>query len=169
MPDRAWLRYFVVSDFCWSEDELGAGLLSLLEPEVEPLPAAPLLVDELGVDDEAPPPDWLFWSELVEDELEGEDVDGEAPMLDELDEPDGEVDGVEVAPLEDEPEGEEDGLVVDEDAPVAPPWLPPLSQAVSRVAPSAMETAIASFDSVIVASVVGIWGWSKLWAGRPAT
>jgi hypothetical protein len=81
----------------------------------------------------------------------------------------GEVDGVEVAPLEDEPEGEEDGLVVDEDAPVAPPWLPPLSQAVSRVAPSAMETAIASFDSVIVASVVGIRGWSKLWAGRPAT
>ena len=102
------------------------------------------------MDDEAPPPDWLFWSELVEDELDGAEVDGEAPMLDELDEPEGEVDGVEVAPLEDEPDGEVDGLVVDEDEPVAPPWLPPLSQAASMVAPSAMETAIASFDSLIV-------------------
>lgn len=142
----------MVSDFCGSW---------LDEPEVAPLPAAPLLGDELGVDDEAPPPDWLFsWSELVEDELDGDEldgVDGDAPMLElDEDEPEGEVDGVEVAPLEDEPEGEEDGLVVDEDDPVAPPWLPPpLSQAVSRVAPSAMETAIASVESLIVASVVG--------------
>lgn len=117
---------------------------------VEPLAAVPLLEDELGVDDEAPPPDGLFWSGLVADELEGDEL-----MLAEPDEePEGEVDGVEVAPLEDEPEGEEDGLVVDEDDPVAPPWLP-RSHAVSREAPSAMETAIARVDSLIVASVVG--------------
>lgn len=165
------LRYFVVSDFWSWVDELGVEVLPLLEPDVAPLPAAPLVEDELGVDDEAPPPDWLFsWSELVEDELlEGEEVDGEVPMLEELDEPEGEVDGVDVAPLEDEPEGEVDGLVVvDEDEPVAPPLLP-LSQAVSRVAPSAMETAIAMVDSLIVASVVGIRVSSKLWAGRPVT
>jgi hypothetical protein len=126
------------------------------EPEVALLP------DELGVDDEAPPPDWLFsWSEVVEDELDDGDeldgVDGDAPMLElDDDEPEGEVDGVEVAPLEDEPEGEVDGLVVvDEDDPVAPPLSPARSHAVSRVAPSAMETAIASVESLIVASVVG--------------
>ncbi len=130
--------------------------LLLLLSLVEPVPAAPLLVDELGVDDEAPPPDWLFWSDVDEDGVEGEELDGE-------------VEGVDVAPLDDEPEGEDDGLVVvDEDDPVAPPWLP-RSQAVRSVAPSAMETAIAMVDSLIVASVVGIWVWSKLWAGRPVT
>ena len=161
----------MVSDFCWScDDELGVELLlSLLEPEVAPLPAAPLLVDELGVEDEAPPPDWLFSSELDEDGVEGEELDGEAPMLELDEEPDGEVEGVDVAPLDDEPEGEDDGLVVvDEDDPVAPPWLP-RSQAVRSVAPSAMETAIAMVDSLIVASVVGVRVSSKLWAGRPVT
>ena len=120
--------------------------------EVEPLPAVPLgLVEdeELGLDEEAPPPDWLFWSELVADELDGEELEGEEPMVAELeDEPDGE-DGVEVAPLEDEePDGEDDGLVV-VDEPVAARSLPARSQAVSRVAPSAMETATAMVDSLM--------------------
>ncbi len=152
----------MVSDFCWSW---------LDEPLVAPLPAVPLgLVDEeLGVDDEAPPLDGLLlWSELDEDGVDGEELDGEEPMLELDEEPDGEVEGVDVAPLEDEPEGEDDGLVVDEDDPVAPPWLP-RSHAVRRVAPSAMETAIARVDNLIVASVVGVRSLSKLWAGRLVT
>ena len=129
----------MVSDFGCSVDEL----------EVDPLPAVPLAAPELGLDDEAPPPDGLFWSEL-EDGLDGEELDGEAPMLEDDEEPDGE-DGVEVAPLEDEePEGEEDGLVVEDDDPVAARSFPARSQAVSRLAPSAMETAIARVDSLIV-------------------
>lgn len=141
----------VVSDF-WSwlvelEAPPEVEPLSLLEPEVAPLPAVPLAEPlELGVDDEAPPPDWLFWSELVEDELDGEELDGVEPMLeDDEDEPEGEVDGVEVAPLEDVPDGvDDDGLVAEEPAPL---WLPPRSQAVRSEAPSARETAIANLDT----------------------
>lgn len=89
-------------------------------------------------------------SELDEDELEdGVLLEGEEPMLAEPDaEPDG-VDGV-VAPLEDEePDGELDGLVVLDDEPVADLPPPPLSQAVSRLAPSARETATARVDTLM--------------------
>lgn len=127
-------------------------MLLSLEPEVAPLPAVPLvLLEELGVDDEAPPPDWLFWSELVADELDGEELEGEAPMLEDEDEPDG-VDGVDgvVAPLEDDEDGEVDDGEVDElDEPVAALSLPARSHAVSRLAPSARETAIASVDTLM--------------------
>lgn len=141
----------VVSDFCWS-DEL----------ELAPLPAVPLGLldeDELGLDD-APPLDGLFsWSELVEDELEdGLLLEGEEPMLAEPDaEPDG-LDGV-VAPLDDEePDGLLDGLVVLDDEPVADLPLLPLSHAVSRLAPNARETAIASVDNLMRPPWLGYFG-----------
>ena len=114
----------VAPDFCWS----------WLGLEVEPLPAELLGLLELGVelDEDAPPPAWSFCSiELDEDELEGLD---------------GLVDGVLVAPLEDDDgldDGEVDGVLVEDEAPVAARSLPARSQAVSRLAPSAMETAIA--------------------------
>lgn len=125
------------SDFCWSCEE----------PDVAPLPAVPL-DDGVALDeDDAPPPDWLFSSEL-EDELEdGEELDG----VDDI-EPDAEPeldgeDGV-VAPLdEDEPDGVL-GLVVEDDEPVAD-LPPPLSHAASRLAPNAMETAIAKVDNLM--------------------
>jgi hypothetical protein len=134
-----------------------------LEPEVAPLPAAPGLPEELGLDEEedAPPLDGLFWSELVEELDEGE-LDGEEPMVAEPElELDG-LDGVLVAPLEDEePEGELDGLVV-LDEPVAARSFPARSQAVSIVAPSAMETAIARVDSLMWPPWFwGTWGFEQ--------
>ncbi len=95
-------------------------------------------------EDDAPPPDWLFSSVLEDgEELDGvDDIEPEAePELD------GE-DGV-VAPLEDDaPDGELDGLVEDEE-PVADLPPPPLSHAASRLAPNAMETAIARVDNLM--------------------
>jgi hypothetical protein len=112
------------------------------------------------VDEEAPPPDWLFWSELVAELDEGE-LDGEEPMVAEPElelDPDGLVDGVLVEPLEDEaPDGELDGLVV-LDEPVAARSFPARSQAVSMVAPSAMETAIAIVDSLMWPPWLGYLG-----------
>jgi hypothetical protein len=136
------------SDFCWSceaPDDAGELLLSL-EPEVAPLPAVPLDEGvELDEEDE-PPPDWLFSS--LEDELEDGELDGVDDIEPEAEpELDGE-DGV-VAPLEDdEPDGELDGLVL-EDEPVADLPPPPLSHAASRLAPNAMETAIARVDNLM--------------------
>lgn len=60
--------------------------------------------------------------------------------------------GVLVEPAdEDDPEGEvDDGLVVlDDDDPVAALSLAPRSQAVSRLAPSAMEIATAMVESLM--------------------
>lgn len=87
----------------------------------------------------------------------------------ELDEELDGLEGVLVAPDEDEPDGDVEGLVVDDD-PVAALLPPPLSQAVSRLAPSAMETAIATVDNFMWPPWLGYsGGWSKLWAGRPVT
>ena len=155
----------MVSDFCsWLEGELELDVS--LE---EPVPAEPLvLLEELGLDDEAPPPDWLFCvSELLDDELDGEELEGDVAEPDmELElEPDG-LDGV-VAPLEDDEDGEvDDGLedVVPLEEPVE--LLPPRSHAVSRLAPSAMETAIASVDILMRPPWLGYSGLSKYWAGR---
>jgi hypothetical protein len=143
-----------VSDFFSSFvalDELlldGEELLVSLEPEVEPLPAEPFVLLEalLGLD-EAPPPDGLFWS-VLDDELdEGEELGGVA--LEELEAPEGD-DGV-VAPLdEDELDGGVDGVVVlEDDEPVAALSLPARSHAVSRLAPSATETAMARVDNLM--------------------
>ena len=151
----------VVSDFCWScVAELLEGELEPFEPEVEPLPAEPLvLLDEelLGREDDAPPLDGLFWSE-VDDELdEGELLEGEEPEV--LAEPEAEPEGEDgvVAPLEDEePDGEVlDGLALE---PVADLLPPPLSQAVSRLAPNARETAIANVDNLMGPPWLGLLG-----------
>ena len=121
-----------------------------------------MLLDELelGVDEVAPPPDWLLsWSELDEDELEdGVLLEGEEPMLAEPDaEPEG-LDGV-VAPLEDdEPDGELDGVVVLDEEPVAARSLPARSHAVSRLAPSARETATARVDTLMRPPWLGYFG-----------
>jgi len=134
-----------VSDFGWSwvAEELD-GVDELEEDdglEVEPLPAEPfVLPEELGVeleDDEAPPPaESFFWVSI---ELEDEELEGE------LDAPD----GVLVEPEDDAaPDGELAGLVVVDEDPVAARSLA-RSQAVSRLAPSAMETAIAMVDSLM--------------------
>jgi hypothetical protein len=114
-----------------------------LEDDEEPLPAEPPVVApelelELGLVDDAPPLDWSFFSiELDEDELEGAVLDG--------------LDGVLLEPAEDELDGVDgvvdDGLVLLEDPLLLPP--PPRSQAVSIVAPSAMEIAIAMVDSLM--------------------
>ncbi len=150
------------SDFgcsCVEElDELLDGELLSLEPEVAPLPAVPLvLLEELGLDDEAPPLDGLFWS-VLDDELDdGELLEGEEPDV--LAEPDAEPEGDDgvVAPLEDdEPDGELDGLVLDEPVADLPP--PPLSQAASRLAPNARETAIASVDNLMGPPWLGLPG-----------
>jgi len=110
-------------------------------------------LEELGValeDDEAPPPAWSFFSmELEDEELEGDGVDG-----------------VLVAPDEDE-DGEVDGVVVLDEAPVAARSLPARSHAVSRLAPSAMETAIAMVESFMWPPWLGYWVSSKDRAGRP--
>jgi hypothetical protein len=99
-----------------------------------------VLPEELGVeleDDEAPPPaESFFWVSI---ELEDEELEGE------LDAPD----GVLVEPEDDAaPDGELAGLVVVDEDPVAARSLA-RSQAVSRLAPSAMETAIAMVDSLM--------------------
>lgn len=164
MPQRLLSREdrYLVCDFCGSCEELDepdAGeLLLSLEPEVAPLPAVPLDEGVALDEDEAPPPDWLFSSEL-EDELEdGEELDGVDDIEPEAEpELDGE-DGV-VAPLEDdEPDGELDGLVL-EDEPVADLPPPPLSHAASRLAPNAMETAIARVDNLMGPPWLGLlWG-----------
>jgi hypothetical protein len=125
--------------------------------ELEPVPAEPPLVplEELGLED-APPPDVLL-SELEDEELEGEDgevLDGE---LEELAAPDG-LDGV-VAPADEDDDGEvDDGL--DDVVPVEDPepLLLPRSQAVSRLAPSAMETAIARVESLMWPPWLGYLG-----------
>ena len=120
--------------------------------ELEPVPAEPLVpLEELGLEleDDAPPLDWLFCvSEGVLEELEGVLEELAEPLI----EPDG-LDGV-VAPLDEDEDGEDgevdDGL--DEVAPVEEPLAPlfaPRSQAVSRVAPSAMETATAIVESLM--------------------
>lgn len=117
-----------------------------------------LLDEELLGLDEAPPLEGLLsWSEL-EDELdEGVLLEGEDSVLEEPDaEPDG-LDGV-VAPLEDEePDGLLDGVVLDEE-PVADLPLLPLSHAVSRLAPNARETAIASVDNLMRPPWLGYFG-----------
>jgi hypothetical protein len=132
-----------LSDFCssWLADELELGLVGgVEEDEVAPLPAVPLGLEELGdeLEDDAPPPAWSFF--CMSDELEDED-EPDGLLLDGLD-------GVLVAPDEDEP----DGLVLDglvDDEPVAALLPPPLSHAVSRLAPSAMETATARVESLM--------------------
>jgi hypothetical protein len=126
--------------------------------ELAPVPAEPLVSDddeELEGLDEAPPPDWLFVaSEDEDEELEGEELEGEE-LMEPLAEPDG-LDGV-VAPEDDEDDGEvEDGLVV-EDAPVAERSLP-RSHAVSRLVPSARETAIARVESLMGPPWLGTTG-----------
>jgi hypothetical protein len=128
-----------LSDFgcSWLADELE--LSPDGEDEEAPLPAEPLGLEELGVEleDEAPPLAESFFCASIEpedDELDGLLLDG--------------LDGVLVAPDEDEPDGDVDGLVVD-DEPVAALLPPPLSHAVSRLAPSAMETATASVDNLM--------------------
>jgi hypothetical protein len=140
-----------------------------LSPEVAPLPAEPL-EDGLEDEDDAPPPDWLFcWSGLVADELlEGEELEGEALEGEELIEPEAEpeddgLDGV-VAPLDDEDDGDVDDGDVDDgleevlDEPVAARSEPPLSHAVNRLAPSAMETAIARVESLMWPPWLGYLG-----------
>jgi hypothetical protein len=138
-----------VSDFCWSGEE----------PELAPLPAVPLDEGVALDEDDAPPLDWLFSSELEDGLEEGdEEPDGEDDIEPEAEpELDGE-DGV-VAPLEDdEPDGELDGLVL-EDEPVADLPPPPLSHAASRLAPNAMETAIARVDNLMGPPWLGLlWG-----------
>ena len=145
----------MVSDFGWSwvAEELD-GVDELEEDdglEVEPLPAEPfVLLEELGVeleDDEAPPPAESFF--CVSIELEDEELEGE------LDAPD----GVLVEPEDDaEPDGELAGLVVvDDEDPVAARSLA-RSQAVSRLAPSTMETAIAMVDSLMWPPWLGYFG-----------
>lgn len=130
------------SDFDVSDDPDGVEDDGL-EDDEEPLPAEPPVVApelelELGLVDDAPPLDWSFFSiELDEDELEGAVLDG--------------LDGVLLEPAEDELDGVDgvvdDGLVLLEDPLLLPP--PPRSQAVSIVAPSAMEIAIAMVDSLM--------------------
>lgn len=130
------------SDFDVSDDPDGVEDDGL-EDDEEPLPAEPPVVApelelELGLVDDAPPLDWSFFSiELDEDELEGAVPDG--------------LDGVLLEPAEDELDGVDgvvdDGLVLLEDPLLLPP--PPRSQAVSIVAPSAMEIAIAMVDSLM--------------------
>lgn len=137
------------------EDEDGLDVSEDEGLELEPVPAEPLLVplEELGLED-APPPEVLL-SELEDEELEGEGLDGE--VLDELAAPDG-LDGV-VAPADDEEDGEvDDGLddVVPVDDPE--PLLLPRSQAVSRLAPSAMETAMARVEILMWPPWLGYLG-----------
>jgi hypothetical protein len=126
-----------------------------------------------GLDEVAPPLDGVFSASELEDEDEldgGVLLEGEELMLDEPDaEPDGLV-GV-VAPLEDEePDGELDGLVVVDEEPVAARSLPARSQAVSRLAPSARETATARVDTLMRPPWLGCFGWlSKLRARRLVT
>jgi hypothetical protein len=153
--------YFVWGED-WSEDEL-EGELDVpeleLSPEVAPLPAEPL-EDGLEDEDDAPPPDWLFcWSGLVADELlDGEELDGEELIEPEAEPEDDGVDGV-VAPLDDEDDGEvDDGLDEVLDEPVAARSEPPLSHAVSKLAPSAMETAIARVESLMWPPWLGYLG-----------
>jgi hypothetical protein len=138
----------VVSDFSfsWVVDVLELSLLGGVE--VAPLPAEPFVVLEelLGLVLEAPPPAWSFF--CMSDEVADEELDGGVAL-------DGLVEVLE--PAEDEPDGEVDGVVVvlDEE-PVAARSLPARSQAVSRVAPSAMETAMAIVDSLMRPPWVGL-------------
>lgn len=140
------------SDFCWSCEAPDELELSPPEGEdvVAPLPAEPLLLEELlllGLVDEAPPLASFF---CVSDEVEDEELDGA-----ELG-----VDGVLVEPEaepEAEPDGVLDGLVVVEE-PVAARSLPARSHAVSRLAPSAMETAIAMVESLMWPPWLGYLG-----------
>ena len=139
----------VVSDFSfsWVVDELELSLLGGVE--VAPLPAEPFVVLEelLGLVLDAPPPAWSFFCvsvEVADEELGGVALDGVDEVLE---------------PAEDEPDGVVDGVVVvlDEE-PVAARSLPARSHAVSRVAPSAMETAIAIVDSLMKPPWLGYLG-----------
>ena len=120
---------------------------------VEPAPAAPPLVLELGEElDEAPPLAGLLVVSLELEELDGEDelapgvVEPEDDAL-----PDGEVDGELVVPLADEDE-EPDGEVVEPDGEVdeeLEDLSAPRSHAVISDAPSARETATARVESLM--------------------
>ena len=122
-------------------DEDGVDELELDGALLEPLAALPLGVDdglaELELD---APPDAGALGEALDDELELLSVDDEPiePEAEPDAEPEGVVDGEEVAP--------EDELELGDFAPGAEPSR---SQAVSRLAPSAMETAAARIESLM--------------------
>ena len=108
---------------------------------LEPLAALPLgvdgLLDELELD---APPDAGVLGEALDEELELLSVDEEPS------EPEAEPDA--------EPEGADDGEVVEPEDELelgdfAPGAEPSRSQAVSRLAPSAMETAAARIESLM--------------------
>lgn len=135
----------------------GLELVSL-EEELDPVPAEPLLAPpgELGLED-APPLDGLFVvSELDEEELglEGEGLEGDEVDELELAEPDG-LDGV-VEPADEEDDGEVDDGLDEVPAEDPPPVL--RSHAVSRLAPSAMETAIARVENLMWPPWLGYLG-----------
>lgn len=117
---------------------------------VEPAPAAPPLVLELGEElDEAPPLAGLFDASLELEELDGEEelapgvVEPEEDAL-----PEGELDGDDVVPLDDEDE-EPEGDVVEPEGEVDEELEPPRSHAVISDAPSARETATARVESLM--------------------
>lgn len=140
------------------EDEPGDEGLELAPPAEEP--------DDEGLE-VAPPPAWSFFSIELDEELEGDEGD----VLED-EELEGEVleglDGV-VAPADDAPDGElDEGLVLElgvDDEPL--PLLPFLSHAVSRVAPSAMETATAMVESLIWPPGWGTSDGARIEPGNP--
>ena len=118
---------------------------------LEPAPAAPPLVLELGEElDDAPPLAGLLVVSLeLEDELDGEDelapgvVEPEDDAL-----PDGELEGELVVPLDDDDEPEGDVVEPEGEVDELEPE-PPRSHAVISDAPSARETATASVESLM--------------------